>query len=72
MRLRATAGRYAGLVRDYSYSAGVSALGAGTAERVRAEDLSPPVPPEIAPAPAVPALQEPTPPASSSGHRKKR
>ena len=51
MRLRATAGAYAGHVREYSFSAGQAALQTGTAERLdpivapaTAVVIAPPVP----------------------------
>lgn len=34
MRLRTTAGAYAGQIRDYAYAAGVNALRTGMAERI--------------------------------------
>jgi hypothetical protein len=50
MRLRTTAGRYAGQVRDYDLPCGLRALKAGTAEPVETPDTHTiPAPPAAAP-----------------------
>jgi len=44
MRLRTTAGRYAGEIRDYGFGAGRAALRVGTAEPVEALATTRPAP----------------------------
>lgn len=67
MRLRCLAGAYAGQIQDYGSVAGLSALRAGTAERLIDEAPAPPV--VLDPTPAV-AVTTQAPVGATKGHKK--